>query len=434
MKFKTSGFSSAARSLGRSFDTRYSDYQGIRKKVLNETSSRSYLNSSGSYLQKKMDSLDSKRDKLDGFKKQVEGFCDEAKRVDKGVASRVKNDAKDVYKTLGIKTGFVAAVTSFFKDAGRAILDGLSDIWTTIKNKAKYVWEVVKDFYEKHKDVFHVIFAAVAIIAAAVACIVFLPGAIFTLIGVGLLMGLASQAISDIISGKLSTWESYVGSSIGGGVAGAIQFLCPGNTALSGAINSAVSSLVTMTLENISGKAKHSAWEITFDSLLSGAISGVIGGIFDKVAGSKFVTGMKDKAYKVFRDKLDIPFYNGIKKLFDPSHQFVRHGYFSGSGNPIADGKRLLTNLIKGRIENLGQKSVVKIVYGKMVEVGRKKIEGKVKDWVVNGITTNLMDRIINPYMVNPLKDNPRFRPIFTPIRIPDMTQVNNLHKVLKAI
>ena len=43
VKFKNSGFSSAARSLGRSFDTRYNDYQGIRKKVLNETTSRSYL-------------------------------------------------------------------------------------------------------------------------------------------------------------------------------------------------------------------------------------------------------------------------------------------------------------------------------------------------------------------------------------------------------
>jgi len=433
VKFKTSGFSSAARTLGRSFDSRYNDYQGIRKKVLNESTSRSYLSSSGSYLQKKMDGLDSKRDKLDAFKKNVEGFCEEAKRVDQGVAKRLKHDAKDVYKKLGIKTGFWATTATFFKGAGKAIWNGLKDTWGAIKAGARTVWEAVKDFYEKHKDIINVIITAVAVIVVAVACIA-TGGALLTLIGVGLLMGLASQAVNDLMAGKLSTWESYVGASAGGGIAGAIQFLCPGNTALSGAVNSAVSSLVTMTLENITGKAKHSFKEIAFDTILSGAISGVIGGIFDKISGSKFVSGLKDKAYKVFRDKIDIPFYNGIKKLFDPSHQFVRHGLLSGSGNPIADGKRLMTNLIKKRIGNLGSKSVVKIVYGKIVEVGKKKIEGKIKDAVVNGITNTVMDRIINPYIVNPLKDNPRFQPLFIPQYVPDTPHIDNLRKIIHAI
>jgi hypothetical protein len=153
VKFKANGFSSAARSLGRSLDTRYNDYQGIRKKVLNEPTSRSYLNSSGSYLQKKMDSLDSKRGKLKDFKTKVEIFCDEAKRVDKGVASRVKRDAKDAYKKLGIKTSFWATTATFFKGACKAIWNGLKDIWKGIKDKARSVWETVKGWYQKHKEI-----------------------------------------------------------------------------------------------------------------------------------------------------------------------------------------------------------------------------------------------------------------------------------------
>ena len=195
VKFKTSGFSSAARSLGRSFDTRYNDYQGIRKKVLNESTSRSYLNSSGSYLQKKMDSLDSKRDKLKAFKTKVEDFCDEAKRVDRGVASRVKRDAKDVYKTLGIKTGFIATIATFFKKAGKAIWNGLNDAWKYIKDKAKNVWQAVKEWYEKNKKIILTVLAVIGVVVVIASLAVFAPGIL-------LFLGKAILTIVEVIATK----------------------------------------------------------------------------------------------------------------------------------------------------------------------------------------------------------------------------------------
>ena len=214
VKFKTSGFSSAARSLGRSFDSRYNDYQGIRKKVLEVPTSRNYLGTSGSYLQKKMDSLDSKRDKLDGFKRKVEDFCAEAKQADKGVANRIKSDAKSFYKTQGIKTGFVAAVASFFKKAGKAICNGLNDVWSNIKDAAKTIREVVKDFYQKHKKLIDKILTvvgivvAVVVIVAAIAATVLTAGAgtpalVAALIAIGkvvIVVG-SAKATYDVITG-----------------------------------------------------------------------------------------------------------------------------------------------------------------------------------------------------------------------------------------
>ena len=205
VKFKTSGFSSAARSLGRSFDTRYNDYQGIRQKVRNENTSRSYLNSSGSYLQKKMDGLDSKRDKLKTFKTKMEDFCDDAKRVDKGVANRVKRDAKDIYKTLGIKTGFWATTAAFFKGAGKAIWNGLKDTWGAIKAGAKTVWEAVKEWYEKHKKVIKIIFdtlIAIVVLAAvilAIAATFGLVTGVLAVIGTALLAAKAAWDLTMLV-------------------------------------------------------------------------------------------------------------------------------------------------------------------------------------------------------------------------------------------
>ena len=215
VKFKANGFSSAARSLGRSFDTRYNDYQGIRKKVLNETSSRSYLNSSSSYLQKKMDSLDSKRDKLKAFKTNMENFCEEAKRADKRVATRVKRDAKDVYKKLGIKTGFWATTAAFFKGAGKAIWNGLKDTWGAIKAGAKTVWNAVKEWYQKHKKIILTILTVIATAVVIAALIILAPG-VLLLIGKLLLcvgafalkLGAFNMIVNIAIDAKnrLKTW------------------------------------------------------------------------------------------------------------------------------------------------------------------------------------------------------------------------------------
>ena len=215
VKFKTSGLSSAARSLGHSFDTRYNDYQGIRKKVLNESTSRSYLNSSGSYLQKKMDSLDNKRSKLKAFKTNVENFCDEAKRTDKRVATRVKRDAKDTYKKLGIKTGFWATTAAFFKGAGKAIWNGLKDTWGAIKKGAKNVWEAVKEWYEKNKRIILTIITVVAAIVVITALAIFAPGVLIAAGKILLFVGKALLTVGKVFV-KIKMISISINLAVGG--------------------------------------------------------------------------------------------------------------------------------------------------------------------------------------------------------------------------
>ena len=415
VKFKTSGFSSAARTLGRSFDSRFNDYQGIRKKVLNEPTSRSYLNSSGSYLQKKIDSLDSKRDKLDGFKRQVEGFCEEAKRVDKGVANRIKSDAKDVYKTLGIKTGFWATTAAFFKGTGKAIWNGLKDTWGAIKAGAKTVWEAVKDFYEKHKDIINVIITAVAVIVVAVACI--LTGGLFAIVGTGLLVGLISQTVKDLVNGKLSTWESYLGSSIGSGAA-ALAY-ASGNVALGGALDSGVSSLVTLTLKKLSGKETRSWVEISLDSMLEAAIGGAIGWCTGKVLDSK----LAKKAFGIF-DK-------GVLRIFGGN---PKHGILTGQGSWLATYKQQMTNLWRGNTQHFAKKTLGKIIGVTAFKTLTTTIRKKVVDSIKNSITKRIMDHVVRPIVITPIKKHPLFNPIAQPIYVRDPAPLNNLQKILKAI
>ncbi len=95
--------------------------------------------------------------------------------------------------------------------------------------------------------------------------------------GVGFLVGVASQGVSDLLSGKVSSLTDYTAAGVGGAVGGAV-LAATGNPTLAGAAGGAASNLTRQTANLISGKQTH------FDpgSLLVetgfGALGGKIGG------------------------------------------------------------------------------------------------------------------------------------------------------------
>ncbi len=75
----------------------------------------------------------------------------------------------------------------------------------------------------------------------------------------GAIGGLISQGISDLITGKVSSWEKYSGAAVGGAVAGE-TLLYTGNPWIAGAAGGAATSLTQQGLENINSKINTGEW------------------------------------------------------------------------------------------------------------------------------------------------------------------------------
>ena len=110
--------------------------------------------------------------------------------------------------------------------------------------------------------------------------------------GIGALFALIGQAATDAVSNikkhqfdiskwQFSSWQTYVGACVGGAVAGALTpFMGPVSTST---INSAISSIVGMGLENITGESNYSMGQMLFTTVFSASMSGLTAGIFSKV-------------------------------------------------------------------------------------------------------------------------------------------------------
>ncbi len=117
--------------------------------------------------------------------------------------------------------------------------------------------------------------------------------------GIGLVVGLAGQGISDLISGELSDWEDYVASGCGGIVGGEV-FLCtvaagPAGWFLAGTAGGATSNTIRQGLRNLTGK------QSGFDSFSWGIETGTAG-IFG--IACKFVYGIAQKIIEKYLSKV----------------------------------------------------------------------------------------------------------------------------------
>ena len=161
--------------------------------------------------------------------------------------------------------------------------------------------------------------------------------------GVGTVGGLIGQGLGDLISGELSTWESYVGAAAGGAAAGE-TLLYTGNPWAAGAAGGAVGNLTKQGLENLTGTSSGFDWGDFLFETGSGTLTGGISG------------------------NIKIP------------------GINSGRNSYAAITKQIITKLSNGTIKNVSSKTLLKIATVPLVEelFSAERIKDFAKNWWPN--------------------------------------------------
>ena len=125
---------------------------------------------------------------------------------------------------------------------------------------------------------------------------------------VGAITGVASQVFSDIIAspfngGNLSSWETYVGAALGGAVGGVATLYLGAN--VGSAIGAGMSTLISQSLENITGTQSREGTEIMMNSLMDFTMAGIL---------SK-VLPIKDPGVTSGRNSMSAVYSSGLTKL-----------------------------------------------------------------------------------------------------------------------
>ncbi|MFC1925938.1 hypothetical protein ACFLW2_04495 [Chloroflexota bacterium] len=132
--------------------------------------------------------------------------------------------------------------------------------------------------------------------------------------GVGAVVGVVAQGVSDLISWELSGWENYMGAAVGGAAAGE-AFLYTGNPVVAGAAYGFTSSVTTQGLQNLTGKRSGFDLGAVAQSTAIGAATGAVamgaGKVLGKV-GPKLGQVMKGQRGSVGLGKGKFSVYEGI--------------------------------------------------------------------------------------------------------------------------
>ena len=108
----------------------------------------------------------------------------------------------------------------------------------------------------------------------------------------GAINRLVGQFVSDVVSNawknglnfskwEFSTWETYVGSTLGGAIGGALATIPGAGIYLGSVFGNAASTAISMGLENATGRSSYSGVNFISNILVSGAIGLVSAGIVD---------------------------------------------------------------------------------------------------------------------------------------------------------
>ena len=108
----------------------------------------------------------------------------------------------------------------------------------------------------------------------------------------GAINRLVGQFVSDVVSNawknglnfskwEFSTWETYVGSTLGGAIGGALATIPGAGIYLGSVFGNAASTAISMGLENATGRFSYSGVNFISNILVSGAIGLVSAGIVD---------------------------------------------------------------------------------------------------------------------------------------------------------
>ncbi len=134
--------------------------------------------------------------------------------------------------------------------------------------------------------------------------------------GIGAIVGVASQFVTDVVSSVvetgeigLSSWQTYVGSAVGGATEGFV-FASTGSTGLSSALGSGASTLTTEVLTKLTDKTYSETWGkisgyVAADALVGGAIGCLLNAIPD----------IKVKGLNSDRNSYKAVFKSGMTKL-----------------------------------------------------------------------------------------------------------------------
>lgn len=128
--------------------------------------------------------------------------------------------------------------------------------------------------------------------------------------GVGAVSYIASEIISYGLTGEWSwSWGAFAGSTIGGGITGALAFALPWlGIPGSVAINGFLSKSLEMVFQNSLGETKHGLSDILLTSAVMGLLSALTAGITSKIKIPGF-TG-RGSISQVAR-QINTKFYNG---------------------------------------------------------------------------------------------------------------------------
>ena len=143
----------------------------------------------------------------------------------------------------------------------------------------------------------------------------------------GLISG-CTQLADDVLSGSWSGWEVYVGEIAGGAVGGLLSLYYPG---YSGAISSGLSTFITETLQNHTGKEVRDFDVILMDSAISAGKGFLLGKFCDKLCSLPQLNKVT-YSYKNYSSKAG----KAIDKLIKGNNFFVRRdAFYSYLGNLI---------------------------------------------------------------------------------------------------
>ncbi len=153
--------------LKRKLESRSEDYKGVRNSIAGINSNTGYLYHANTYLDKKRNKLEEKTKKLERFKRAVTEFNSNATRIDKEVASGIKESSKQFCKDNNLGYGlfytlgyYAGKGVEWLKKTGKKIAD-------TVVGAVKSAWEWLKDEYNS-AFVRDVILAGVAVVILAV--------------------------------------------------------------------------------------------------------------------------------------------------------------------------------------------------------------------------------------------------------------------------
>ena len=275
-----------------------------------------------------------KLEALETLGDNIDTFADEADRIDGEVADLMNKRKDDFYsKYYYLKPECEKTGWDKFCDGCKKVGDWCKENWEALCG---------------------IVIAIVIIVAVVVICVVTFGTAAAALAaigiaaGIGALVGLAGQLISDIICLHITgKWEStvwdYVGAAFGGAVAGLATMVA--GPAVACALDSAVSSLLSDSLNSLFTDQKKSFGQIIGNAAFNAGVGALSGFLLDKLT---------KKVTKTISKKLI---------AMDPNNANAKGKYrwitkLSGSSGYEASYKGALTRIRRGSYHKLTKKSI----------------------------------------------------------------------------